>query len=168
MKNKLLFVFSLVLTLFYSSCNDNAPKEQAGKFLSAFYNKNYDEAKLYATERTGTMLSMFKLMDATMDSIGEQKLNEKTLMASLQEPIIQNDTCRIRYQHPFVPESTEELVLLRIKNKWLVEMALDIIDPETMNLIKNMNIPVDSSANTPNANEEEEAVSDSNMVIDVK
>lgn len=168
MKNKLYLLFGFVLAIFYSSCKDNAPKEQAGKFLTAFYNKNYDEAKLYATERTGTLLHMFKTMDASVNSSGIQTFDENALLASLQEPIIQNDTCRIRYQHPLVKESTEELVLLKIKNKWLVEMALDIIDPETMNLIKTMNIPVDSSATTPNANEEEEAVADSNMVIDVK
>ncbi|MGI9191326.1 MAG: hypothetical protein ACR2IL_04330 [Chitinophagaceae bacterium] len=167
MKNKYLLLLAMGVLCLWTACKNEAPKEQATRFLTAFYQRNYDEAKKYTTERTASMLNMFKLMDASADSLPQQKFDEKALMASMQEPRINQDTCRISYQHPFVKDGTEEVVLLRINNEWKVEMSLDVIDPELKTLIGNMNTTLDSLGNEINS-DTEESDTNSQVVIDVK
>jgi hypothetical protein len=157
----------LLAILFFNACKNDAHKKQALGFLTAFYAGNYTAAKEFATPRTDTLLDALASLAQQMGDTALRTLDEKTLAASMQEPQENNDTCVIRYQHPFVKARTEELTLYKLKNQWLVEMSLDRIEPNTFEQLQQASLPTDSLNNTPFNIEEEETI-DSNRIVEIK
>lgn len=160
----------LLAILFFNACKNDAHQKQGLGFLTAFYSGNYMAAKEFATPRTDTLLDVLGALARQAGDTALRTLDEKTLSASLQEPQVNNDTCVIRYQHPFDKARTEELTLFKIKNQWLVEMSLDRIDPVRFEELKQASLPVDSMRTTSATDDAEHnaAVADSVQLIEIK
>lgn len=162
------FLGLALMLLFFASCSNDEHKKQALGFLNAFYSGDYTTAKNFATPRTDTLLDVLSALARQSGDTALRTLDEKTLSASLQEPQVNNDTCVIRYQHPFEKARTEELTLFKIKNQWLVEMSLDRIDPLGFEELKQASLPADTSHNADLNEEEEHSSADSVQLIDIK
>lgn len=162
------FLGIALMLLFFASCKNDDHRKQALGFLSAFYSGDYTTAKNFATPRTDTLLDVLSALARQSGDTALRTIDEKTLTASLQEPQINNDTCVIRYQHPFDKARTEELTLFKIKNQWLVEMSLDRIDPLGFEELKQASLPADTSHNADINEEEEHSSADSVQLIDIK
>jgi hypothetical protein len=160
----------LLAILFFNACKNDAHKKQAIGFLTAFYAGNYTAAKEFASPRTDTLLDALASLAQQMGDTALRTLDEKTLAASMQEPQENNDTCVIRYQHPFDKARTEELTLYKLKNQWLVEMSLDRIDPSRFEELKQASLPEDSMRTISVSDDAEHnaAVADSVQLIEIK
>jgi hypothetical protein len=70
---KRILSFLILLVLFFG-CNSSDPKDAAEKFFTALQQKNYDEAKRYATKESENVLNMIAMFSHNGESMtGNEK-----------------------------------------------------------------------------------------------
>ena len=138
-------LFSLAIVAFAAmtivSCGGkNDPKTVAKSFLEARNKMDYKTAKKFGTPETGKMLEMLESFSSMVpDSIKNLTKNSKVVIKG--EPKIEGDKCTVVATTTIAGESKDENVtLVKIKGKWLVNMTKDdtgagaenaAIEPET-------------------------------------
>ena len=138
-------LFSLAIVAFAAmtivSCGGkNDPKTVAKSFLEARNKMDYKTAKKFGTPETGKMLEMLESFSSMVpDSI--KNLSKNSTVVIKGEPKIEGDKCTVVATTTIAGESKDENVtLVKIKGKWLVNMTKDdtgvgaenaAIEPET-------------------------------------
>jgi hypothetical protein len=138
-------LFSLAIVAFAAmtivSCGGkDDPKMVAKSFLEARNKMDYKTAKKFGTPETGRMLEMLESFSSMVpDSI--KNLSKNSTVVIKGEPKIEGDKCTVVATTTIAGESKDENVtLVKIKGKWLVNMSKDdtgagaenaAIEPET-------------------------------------
>jgi hypothetical protein len=140
---KILFSLAIVViaAMTIVSCGGkNDPKTVAKSFLEALNKMDYKTAKKFGTPETGKMLEMLESFSSMVpDSI--KNLSKNSTVVIKGEPKIEGDKCTVVATTTIAGESKDENVtLVKIKGKWLVNMSKDdtgagaenaAIEPET-------------------------------------
>lgn len=107
----------LLITL--TACNSgNSPKNAASKFLNAFNEKNYEEARKYATPETIKLVDLMEnlsKMSASTDSVPHNKIE-------VTEEKIDGDNATVVFNEEGSTDS-EEVKLKKVDGKWLVHIT---------------------------------------------
>src|SRR6187455_1756837 len=114
--NHLLSVALVLVTLV--GCTGNSPEKSAEKFLNAFNEKNYNEARKYATPETTKLVDLMEnlsKMSASEDSVTHPKIE-------VIDSKIEGDSAMVTFREKGSDE-TEEIKLKKIDGKWLVHIT---------------------------------------------
>jgi hypothetical protein len=118
-KNK-TWLFLILLTGFLTGAckSSNSPGKAAEKFLNAFNERKYDEARKYATPETIKLVDLMEnlsKMSEAEDSVHHPKIE-------VVDERIEGDTAFVTFRESG-SEETEELKLIKTDGKWLVHLT---------------------------------------------
>ena len=145
-----LLSLSMVILLLMG-CSGNSPEKSAEKFLNAFNEKNYEEARKYATPETIKLVDLMEnlsKMSASADSVSHPKIE-------VLESKIEGDSAMVTFREKGSDE-TEELKLKKIDGKWLVHITKSDItakDNSIFNTDEEGEFDSDSIESDPHAND---------------
>jgi hypothetical protein len=110
---------AIVILLIFQACNmGNSPSKSASKFLNAFNEKDYNEARKYATEETIKLVDLMESlskMSTSIDSIQHKKIE-------VVSEKIEGESAIVTFREAGSDE-TEDLNLKKIDGKWLVHIT---------------------------------------------
>jgi hypothetical protein len=110
---------SLVAMLVLAACNiGNSPSKNASRFLNAFQERDYAEARKYATPET------IKLIDL-MENLSEMTTADDTVKHAAIEIVSEkkeDDTATVTFREKGSDE-TEEIKMKKIDGEWLVHIT---------------------------------------------
>lgn len=113
-----LFQYSIFIFLLVSCQNSYSPKAVAAKFLNAFKEKKFDEAKQYCTPETVKLVeiaeSLAKLSSAKTDFTG------KDYEVMSQE--VKGETATVKFKEKGT-EEIQTMILRYSGNQWLVSIT---------------------------------------------
>ncbi|MDQ3049489.1 MAG: DUF4878 domain-containing protein [Bacteroidota bacterium] len=108
-----------ILVIVATACNSgNSPKNAASKFLNAFNEKNYEEARKYATPETIKLVDLMEnlsKMSTSIDSVPHNKI-------VVTEEKIDGETATVTFNEVGSTDS-EEVHLKKVDGKWLVHIT---------------------------------------------
>lgn len=127
MENKISSMLSISLIMLFliiTSCsNENKPEVVAEKFLTHLSKGEYEEAKLYATENTKTLLNFIKNNSSTTkkdDKSSEEKFEHVKTIINGDEAVC-----------TFKKDSIEEKIpMKKVDGKWLVDLKKETLNKE--------------------------------------
>ena len=141
MKRFHIKLFFIWVALFIS-CSSNAPKSVAEKFLTAFSQKKFDEAKKYCTPETVKLVeiaeSLAKVSSAKTDFTGKEY--------EVLSQDVKGATATVKFKE----KGSEEVQAITLKysgNQWLVSIAKEDIMSK-----QNAEINSDSAGDTTKTN----------------
>jgi hypothetical protein len=127
--NKLTLILLVLLVpgIAFISCktaDDVAVKKTTQDFLLSLQNREYNEAMKMGTPATKQYLEMLAAFDKLIPDTAAKTSN---LDLEIRSCDISGDTARCRY---ILNDKEEELVLIKIRGKWLVDMSKEGTNPE--------------------------------------
>jgi hypothetical protein len=138
MKKSSLIFNSILLLLVISSCsNDNGPKQTAFKFLTAFNERNFTEARTYSTPETGKLVDLME----NISKMAQDKDSATAKKVEILDEKINGETALVTFREEG-SEATQEVKLKKINGKWLVHVTKEDI----------------AAKDVPQGGEEEEAI----------
>ena len=109
----------LVVLILTSACNmGNSPSKSASKFLNAFNEKDYAEARKYATPETIKLVDLMESLSKMSTSIDSVQHNKIEVISEK----IEDDEATVTFKEAGSNE-TEELKLKKVDGKWLVHIT---------------------------------------------
>jgi hypothetical protein len=149
---KFLFTITslLALSLMFTACNRNSPKDAAQKWLTSFYHMDYDAAKAYSTEDTKKMLMIFQQFSSlgSTDSMKTEMAKIKIEIKDVQE---KGDSATVHYITSD-NNKDQQLHLVKQKGKWLVQWSkTDPSGDESSAPLDQSNAPDTTNASMPPA-----------------
>jgi hypothetical protein len=113
-------VILLSLSVVFTACKKNAPKDVAQTWLTAFYHFDFETAKKESTEETKKMLSTLEqLVQMEPDSTKQQMKKIKIEIKDVKE---EGDKATVTYTSSDSP-NPETLHLVKQNGKWLVQFT---------------------------------------------
>ncbi|MBL0342098.1 MAG: DUF4878 domain-containing protein [Bacteroidetes bacterium] len=122
MKNVLKYLTILTLIGFIAACSGDSPKKTAEKFLNAFNQRNFPEARKYATIETNKLVDLMEnlsKMSQTSDSTSGKKIE-------IIDERIEGEVAYVTFKEEGATE-TEELKLKKVDGKWLAHVTKEDI-----------------------------------------
>ncbi len=117
--NSTTFCMLIMLLITLTACNSgNSPKKAASKFLNAFNEKNYEEARKYATPETIKLVDLMEnlsKMSSSIDSVPHSKI-------VVTDEKIDGDNATVVFNEEGSNDS-EEVNLKKVDGKWLVHIT---------------------------------------------
>lgn len=114
------FAAILVVVVTLTSCSSNSPKSVAKKFLTSFYQLDFDAAKKVSTDDTKKMLDMFQQLAPMMPDSSKQQL--KKIKISIKDEKTEGDKSTVTYVTSDNPKD-QTLHLVKQNKKWLVQWS---------------------------------------------
>jgi len=117
----LSFAAVIVAAITLVSCSNNTPKAVAHKFLTSFYQMDFEAAKKVSTEDTKKMLEMFQQLTPMMADSTKQQL--KKIKVDIKD--VKNDgpdKATVTYVTTDNPKE-QTLHLVKQGNKWLAQFS---------------------------------------------
>ncbi len=136
----LIPVFALIAITTFISCTKggNSPEKTLNNFLTAVNNRNWEEAKKYATKESESMLDMVKgfadmMPDSTSTAMKFEIIDDKTVEDENTAQVVAKD------------ENQNEITykLKKIDGDWKVDFTMEALMGDM-----NMENPVDESVNS--------------------
>lgn len=114
--NSVIFMFAIITI---GACNiGNTPSKSASVFLNAFNEKNYEEARNYATPETIKLIDLMEnlsKMSTSIDSVKHSKIE-------VVDEKIDGETAVVTFREEGSSES-ETVNLKKLDGKWLVHIT---------------------------------------------
>lgn len=128
MKKLITIVLSIAFAgvLLQSCKGDKAgdPKEAATAFLNSLKDMDYEKAKELGTDETDKMLDMMSAFSSMMpDSLKEEA---KKITFNISDAKVEGDACTVTFSSSDAPGNTDEIKLIKVDGKWLVDMKMDM------------------------------------------
>jgi len=127
-----LTLYFLVFAAISTGCSSNSPKKAAAAFLNAFNEKNYEEARKYATVETIKLVDLMEnlsKMSTSIDSVKHSKIE-------VLDETITGDSANVTFREAG-SEETEEVMLKKIDGKWLVHITKSDISAKDNSIFNN-------------------------------
>lgn len=122
MKTQLIGWVAMV-TLFLTACGmGNSPKKSADKFLNSFNERNFAEARKYATPETIKLVDLMENLTKMAESTDS---TEKKSVTVIDEKI-DGETAVVTFKESG-DEEVQEVRLKKIDGKWLVHVTKEDI-----------------------------------------
>lgn len=125
-KSLLLLLFSFsILTV---SCKkEPSPEQVAQKFLNAFNERKYDEARKYATPETGKLIDVMEKLTENLES-QEQPTTPPAI--EVLSHTVDGDKATVTFRESETGEE-QELSMKLVEGKWLVHLTKEDISAKT-------------------------------------
>ncbi len=122
MKKILISFFALILIVATTeSCNKGGAKDVATKWLTSFYHIDYDAAKDLSTEDTKNLIASLQQFTSMIpDSV---KNDRKKVNVNVKDVKEKGDTAVATYTTSDSPDKDQNITLVKVKGKWLVEFS---------------------------------------------
>jgi len=120
MKNNIFKVAPcfLLLVLILAGCGGNTPSKSASKFLNAFNEKDYEEARKYASPETAKLVDLMESLSKMSTSIDTLQHNKIEVVSEK----IDGETATVTFREEGSDE-TEDIKLKKIDGKWMVHIT---------------------------------------------
>jgi hypothetical protein len=137
----------LLLGLLLAGCDSGGPKDNAEKFLTAFFHMDFTAAKDVSTEESKKQLDFLEGLNFTPS----RKEVAKKIKVTVKDPkIVGDSTATVEY---FITDdpSPKTLRMVKLNGKWLVQWSkLDLIKLSKSSVMSGTITP-DSLIGTPTA-----------------
>ncbi len=121
MKTKItpwIFLFMISIMIVAGCKSANSPGKVAERFLNAFNERKYDEARKYASPDTDKLVDLMEnlsKMSTSVDSIQHKRVE-------VTEEKIEGDTAFVTFRE-VGSEETDQIKLIKSEGKWLVHIT---------------------------------------------
>ncbi len=124
-----LLLISFAITLIASCGMGGSPKKTAKKFLTAFNERKFDEARKYATPETNKLVDLMenltKMAQSPDSTIGKK--------IDITGEKIEGDVAYVTFREEGATQD-ETVKLMKIDGKWLVHVTKEDIASKDMNM----------------------------------
>lgn len=128
MKTKAILLFLFGLSLVTVSCKqESSPEETAQKFLNAFNERKYDEARKYATPETGKLIDVMEKLTENLES---QEEPTSPPAIEVLSHTLDGDKATVTFRESETGEE-QELAMKMVDGKWLVHLTKEDISAKT-------------------------------------
>lgn len=115
-KNALLF--AAMITLLFSACSSDSPKKSADKFLNAFNERNFAEARKHATPETIKLVDLMENLTKMAESTDSTAKKKVTVI----DEKIDGETAVVTFSEEG-DDTVQEVKLKKVDGKWLVHVT---------------------------------------------
>lgn len=128
MKTKSLLILLCSLSMLTVSCKkEPSPEEVARKFLNAFNERKYDEARKFATPETGKLIDV---MEKLTEDLRTQEEHASPPSIEVLGHIIDGDKATVTFRESETGEE-QELSMKMVDGKWFVHITKEDISAKT-------------------------------------
>ena len=150
-KVKIQLIPAIIIVLISGACKSgNSPGKAAERFLNAFNERKYDEARKYASTETIKLVDLMEnlsQMSEASDSVNHPKIE-------IVDERVEGDTAFVTFREKGA-EETDEIKLVKTEGKWLVHITKTELSAKDNSLI-DTGIQMDE----PDSGEAGEAIDD--------
>ena len=119
-RNSTVLILVLCLSAGLMACNNNTPKVVAEKFLNSIYvHTDAEEAKKYCDSNTRELINQATHLNPIPDSVKENARSTKINIVDVKE---NGNTAAVVYTSSKHPDDKQILSLMKIDEKWLVQL----------------------------------------------
>src|SRR4051812_30439149 len=111
----------LVAGIMMAGCNKGGPKDVANKWLTSFYQNDYETAKKYSTDDTKKFLSELNELFKILPDSSRKDLKKETV--SIKDVKQDGDKATVTYATSTEPGKEQQLSLVKQNDKWLVQFS---------------------------------------------
>ncbi|HMT28225.1 MAG TPA: DUF4878 domain-containing protein [Bacteroidia bacterium] len=130
MKNTFNKISLFLVSILIISCGmGNSPKKTADKFLTSFNNRDFEEARKYATPETNKLVDLMENLTKMAQPV-DSALGKKI---ELLDEKVEGDVAYVTFQEEGA-DQPETLKLKKIDGKWLVHVTKEDIAAKDMNM----------------------------------
>jgi hypothetical protein len=115
-------ILAFIVLTFISCAGGSNPESSAEKFLNAFNDRNFDEARKYSTEETGKLIDLMENLTRMAPSDEKPPAGKIEIISHVTE----GETATVLFRENDTREE-QELKLKKVDGKWLVHVTKEDI-----------------------------------------